>query len=411
MKIQAANGYYLPSFFFMKIESDDDVLKIVQNNEQTFVHEYIHFLQDLILPYNIRNTLVSNRDFALISSTGFHEKEISRPFSKWDDDAELTNKQFTYTWGGQDLKSDKEKIVTIEKEHFEIYTGARIFGYVLTTETGYQYHIGARDFLEYMAHKIEEKNWPVRHPAFPYQTIDLIFEYYGLEWVVDDVKLCLVEFSLYNDNPMNQLVHILEELVAKQPELFKDYDKCSSILLRLQWESNGGLKETIFTKTERMLNKLKQSLAEKYSNSNFTSISAWIDHVIEFSKENLSNRFIFSELFMMGGNEFHRKISLFVEKIGIPLVFNRKEESVSLLPAIYEHNDFIQLYAAFNFMQYARSTNKACGMLDFCNASCPEFINDSCKNDPISRSNCSELCPFGFFVKSYGLHNIQWKVA
>jgi hypothetical protein len=299
MKIQAANGYYLPSFFFMKIESDDDVLEIVQNNEQTFVHEYIHFLQDLILPYNIRNTLVSNRDFALISSTGFHEKEISRPFSKWDDDAELTNKQFAYIWGGQDFKSDKEKIVTIEKEHFEIYTGARIFGYVLTTETGYQYHIGARDFLEYMAHKIEEKNWPVRHPAFPYQTIDLIFEYYGLEWVVDDVKLCLVEFSLYNDNPMNQLVHILEELVTKQPELFKDYDKCSSILLRLQWESNGGFKETIFTKTERRLIDLKQSLAEKYSNSNFISISAWIDHVIEFSKKNLSNRFIFSELFMM----------------------------------------------------------------------------------------------------------------
>jgi energy-coupling factor transporter transmembrane protein EcfT len=95
-------------------------------------------------------------------------------------------------------------------------------------------------------------------------------------------------------------------------------------------------------------------------------------------------------------NEFRRKISLFVEKIGIPLVFNRKEESVSLLPAIYEHNDFIQLYAAFNFMEYARSTNKACGMLDFCNASRPEIINDSCKNDPISRSNCSELCPFGF---------------
>lgn len=411
MKIQAANGYYLPSFFFMKIESDDDVLEMVQNNEQTFVHEYIHFLQDLILPYNIRNTLVSNRDFALISSTGFHEKEIIRPFSKWDDDAELTNKQFVFTWGGQDVKNEKERIASIERQYFEIYTGARVFGYVLTTEKGYQYHVGARDFLEYIAHKIEEKNWLVKHPAFPYQTIDLIFEYYGLDWTIDEVRLCLVEFSLYNDNPMNQLIQILEKLVIKQPELFEDYDKCSSNLMRLQWESNGDFKETIFTKTERRLTDLKKSLSEKYSNTNFSSISAWIDHVVEFSKENLSNRFIFSELYIMEGNEFRIKISEFVEEIGIPLVFNRKEESASLLPAIYDHNDFIQLYAAFNFIEYARSTNSACGMLDFCNSSRPEIIDDNCQNNPILRSNCSELCPFGVFVKSYGLHNIQWKVA
>ena len=260
MKIQTANGYYLPSFFFMKIESNDDVLELIENNEQTFVHEYIHFLQDLILPYNIRNTLTSNRYFSLINSICYREKEIIRPFSKWDEDAKLTMKQFSYTWGGSDFKDNKEKIVNIKNEYFEIYTGARVFGYILTTNTGYQYHIGARDFLEYIAHKIEEKNWLVNHPAFPYQTIDLIFEYYKLEWVTDEVKLCLVEFSLYNDNPMNQLIYLLEKSVIQQPEVFKNYETCSSYLLRIQWQSRGGFEETIFTKTERRLIDLKESL-------------------------------------------------------------------------------------------------------------------------------------------------------
>lgn len=218
----------------MKIESDDDVLEMIENNEQTFVHEYIHFLQDLILPYNIRNTIISNRYFSLISSTGYNQKELTRPFSKWDEDSELTMKQFAYTWGGKDFNNYKGKIVNIKNEYFEIYTGARVFGYILTTDVKYQYHIGARDFLEYIAHKIEEKNWQVSHPVFPYQTIDLIFEYYKLDWIVDEVKLCLVEYSLYNDNPMNQLVHMLEQCVTKQPEMFKDYHKCSSYLLRLQ---------------------------------------------------------------------------------------------------------------------------------------------------------------------------------
>ena len=411
MRIQTANGYYLPSFFFMKIESDDDVLEIVQNNEQTFVHEYIHFLQDLILPYNIRNTLISNRYFALVSSIGYDEKQITRPFSKWDEDADLTIKQFQYTWGGGDFNNQKAKIATIENDYFEIYTGARVFRYILTTDAGYRYHIGARDFLEYIAHKIEEKNWQVNHPVFPYKTIDLIFEYYKLDWITDEVKLCLVEYSLYNDNPMNQLIKIIEQWVTKQPEIFKDYNKCSSHLLSLQWKSNGGFEETIFTKTERRLIDLKTSLSGKYLNHNFISIRKWIDHIIEFSKQNLSNRFIFSELFIMNGNDFRNTISSFVKEIGIPLIFNQKEESASLLPEIYDHNDFIQLYAAFNFMEYVQSTNQSCEMLNFCNANRPEIVDDNCKNNPILRSNCSELCPFGLFVKSYGLHNIEWKIS
>lgn len=32
MKIQAANGYYIPSYFFMKIESTEDIEKCIENN-------------------------------------------------------------------------------------------------------------------------------------------------------------------------------------------------------------------------------------------------------------------------------------------------------------------------------------------------------------------------------------------
>lgn len=409
MKISASNGYYLPSYFFMKIESNEDILTVVENNEQTFVHEYLHFLQDLILPYNIRNTLVSNRNFAIINATGFHDKEITRPFDKWDDDAKLTMKQLHYTWGGKEFKNEKEKIASIDTEYFEIETGAKVYGYILTTETGYQYHVGARDFLEYIAHKIEAKNWSVSHPVFPYETIELLFEYYSLQWITDDVKLCLVEFSLYNDNPMNQLIFLINELIYKSPELFETYDRCKDTLLSLQWNAIGGFQETIFTKTQRRLIDLKLSLSEKYANSNFHSIKNWIDHVIQFSKVELSNRFIFTELYMLNHAEFKEKISHFVKEIGIPIVFNQKEESISLLPEIYNHNDFIQLYTANKFIEYTESTAKDCKMLEFCNVSRPEIVDDKCLNNPILRARCSELCPFGFFIKSYGLHDIKWK--
>jgi hypothetical protein len=58
MFVLTANVYYVPSFYFMKIETNEDIEYAIRNNTQTFLHEYIHFLQDLFLPYNIRNALI-----------------------------------------------------------------------------------------------------------------------------------------------------------------------------------------------------------------------------------------------------------------------------------------------------------------------------------------------------------------
>lgn len=78
MKIRAANGSYSPSNFYMHIESNEQIEECVRNNEQTFVHEYIHFLQDLILPYSIRNTLTSKRRFL---SVLLHANKVKKNYT------------------------------------------------------------------------------------------------------------------------------------------------------------------------------------------------------------------------------------------------------------------------------------------------------------------------------------------
>lgn len=410
MEIRATDGFYLPSYFYMKIQSDEDIEECINNNEQTFIHEYIHFLQDLILPYSIRHTLVANRNFALISGTAYKDKRIGRPFSKWDDDSIITRKQNAYTWGGKEFINEKQKILRIEKEYFEINTGAKVYAYILTTNIGVEYHIGARDFLEYIAHKIESRHWTVNHPVFPYETVDLLFEYYGLEWVSDEVKICLVEFSLYNDTPMNQFFIIIEQLVKTNPIFFESYELCKLTLLNLQWNATGGFNETIFSKTERRLRDLSNSLSEKYQNNNFDQIKKWIDLIINFSKNELAGRFIFTELFLMNVDEFRGKITFFIQEIGIPMVFNNKDECISLLPKSFNQNDFIPLYVANKFMHFTSTKETCCPMLSFCKNGSESIINERCTENPISRATEEYLCPFGAFVKSYGLHDIEWNI-
>ncbi|WP_045484931.1 hypothetical protein [Vibrio owensii] len=413
MKVDAANGYYLPSCFFMKIESDEDIQQCIQNNEQTFVHEYIHFLQDLILPYNIRNTLISNRNFALVCSKSYYDREIIKPFSDWDEDTKLTRNQLTFSWGGavgSTFINQNKQIVGLSKQSYDNPNGTKVYGYLLDLADE-NYHMGARDFLEYIAHKIESKHWVTNHPAYPYKSVDLLFDYLGLGWVSDEVRICIVEFALYNDNPMHQFMFLMNDVLKKSTEYLISFNICKSLLLSIKWNCKSGISETLYSKTERRLSDLSNSLGEKYNNRNFSSIQDWIDLVISYSKDEFANRFIFTELFMLDNESFKGTVSKHVKNIGIPLVFNNKDECVSLLPKEFEQHQFIQLYTAHQFMNFIAKKDNSCELHSFCSSNRPSIIDNDCVSNAIMRANCKELCPFGAFVKSYGLHDISWKVA
>jgi len=58
MKLNYTEGSYNLSFFNMIIKTDEELSRdVIEKNKSTFVHEFIHYLQDLILPYNIRYNL------------------------------------------------------------------------------------------------------------------------------------------------------------------------------------------------------------------------------------------------------------------------------------------------------------------------------------------------------------------
>ena len=71
-----------------------------------------------------------------------------------------------------------------------------------------EYILGARDFLEYIAYKVELKFYPNRTtaPQLPYESIDIIFDKHGLSSVSEEKRICVAEFCLYNDAPMHMLI-------------------------------------------------------------------------------------------------------------------------------------------------------------------------------------------------------------
>lgn len=407
MKIRAANGFYLPSCFFMHIESKEKIEDCISTNMQTFVHEYIHFLQDLTFPYNIRYTLTENRKFKYLNLFSQWTGSIDKPFNNWDSDTELTNKQLDFTWGDSQFLNNVMGIKDINISHFITYTGARIFKYQLTLHDGAVYQIGARDFLEYIAHKLENSRWKTNHYEFPYKSIDTIFNHFGFGSVKEEVRVCIAEYCMFNDNPMHRLFNLLTDDFKKAPQHLTDYSTCRDFLLNLEWVAVGTGRDSIFTKSQRRLFALRESLTDKYG-ERFKSINEWINNVIDYSKKNFSNKFIFSELLIMKDEDFYNFINQCIADIGIPLVFNDNHECANLLPDTYDSNEFLQLYVSYSFMNYSLSHHKYCPLHDYCYVNDKTIMNQSCSDNPIGRAREKMLCPMGQFVKRYGFHEVQW---
>ncbi|MBB1314937.1 hypothetical protein [Aliivibrio sp. SR45-2] len=400
MKIRTASGFYLPSCFFMQIDSDDDVINAINNNSQTFAHEYIHFLQDIIFPYSIRYTMMENLKFGQIDFSSNSLERLERPFDTWDADTNVVIRQFDYTWGCSRFEDTAPKIDDIQFKHFTTYTGARVFKYQLCLADGSLYQVGARDFMEYIAHKVESRFWRTSAPDMPYKVPDILFEHLGYGHLSNEIKVCIIEYCMFNDNPMHRFYQLMTEDFHNNSNELDDYEGCVKYLLNLDWVAVGTGYDSVFTKSQRRLIALKDSLKSKY-HSDFASISSWIDLVVDYSNSNFSEKFIFSQMILMSQAEFTVFIKTCISDIGIPLVFNEKQSFVSLLPKEFDKDEFLQLYYSFQFMNYVSYGYQQCPQGQYCVNNCPSSLNERCVNSPMSNYLNTEECPINTLVLKY----------
>lgn len=425
MKLDEINGFYNPSFFNIVLETDENVLDAIDKHSATFTHEFIHYLQDIILPYNIRMNLSRLRWFFNIRQSAMKKGFIKVPFSEWDNESKTIILQYNMSIGG--CKSPRfinyvEKIenVTPTFEKASGFDGAysmrhrefNVYTYNMNVNNRISYNLGARDLLEYIAYKIESKHFIFNGmmPQLPYESVDLLFEHYGLSHVSDNIRLCIAEVCLYNDNPIRFLfVTFLENQKFKQEIVNLSYGQVYNILLSFEFKSADGVSETITHKTNRRLKQLEDDLSWHYTN--FAGIKKWIKKVNDFAKAELSNRFIFSDMYEMDTNKFEETLSYIIGNVGLPLVMNNKEECISLQPHQDNADEFIQFYILQSFFNYVLGGTKRtgiCPIYKFCKAN-GNICNDQCNNNLQLEQLENKECPYFKFLKSYDLINIQLK--
>lgn len=429
MKLEYATGFYNISFFNINIGTKEELTQdVLKKEEATFTHEFIHYLQDLILPYNIRYNLSNVRWFLNILESAHKLGKIIRPFDEWSDESRTLQTQFIRTFGGI-TQNESGRVINQVSEignvisDFEIISGFdsnlnvqrehRVYKYFLPVlavgaTTPIHYNLGARDLLEYIAYKIELKNFPNRPlaPQLPYESVDLIFNKYGLSHIADDIRICIAERCLYNDNPIHFLFNILlgneeiKEFISKS-----SYEEIYKYLLYSKTVTRDGYSESLTNKTQRRLEQFANELCMQYSG--FDEIRKWILKVNNFVEGKLKERFIFSDLYKMDNNEVHKFINDVICQIGVPLVINSKEKYISIQPNKIETLQFIQFYILQNFINFVRGKGTACPIYDFCKENWG-ICNGNCilNNQNLIKGNRN--CYYRKFLEIYELLDIEF---
>ncbi len=421
MKLDATAGFYSISFFNINIETEEELAQdMFCQNEATFVHEFIHYLQDLVLPYNIRYNLSNVRWFFNILESAHSIGSINRPFREWNHESDILRTQFFRGFGESGSIASVSKIGDVSAEyvmtsgydnHLQMYRSHRVYEYLLPVwevgkSTPISYHLGARDILEYIAYKIERKNFPDRPPApqLPYESIDLIFDKFGLSHITDDIRLCIAEYCLYNDAPIHRLWTLLDNAESKQCIMNSSYKKIYKHLLSSSTVTRDRQSEALIAKTQRRLRQFASELQMQYGG--FDEITKWILKVNDFVGHHLSGRFIFSDLYQMNGDEMFKFIHDVIRCIGVPLVMNARKKYISLRFTDIEASQFIQFYILQNFIYFVQTEETRCPIYDFCEANggaCDE--NCIVNKQRIIKGN--ENCYYRRFLENYGLLDIK----
>jgi len=429
VKLNYAEGSYNPSFFYITIKTDEELSQdVIEKNKSTFVHEFIHYLQDLILPYNIRYNLSNVRCFFNILESMHRHGSITLPYNEWTDETRTLLKQFERSIGGitenvndnfvnevSEIGDAISDFITISgfDGHLQKQRNHRVYRYFIPVHKiddpmPIKYNLGARDILEYIAYKIELKHFPNRPPApqLPYKSIDLIFDKYGLSHIPDDIKLCIAERCLYNDTPIHFLLYIL--LSSDEFKRFiatSNYREIYNYLLFSYTITRDGHSESLISKTQRRLKQFASELLGEYRN--FNEIGIWILKVNNFVESKLSGRFIFSDMYKMSDDEFNEFIKYTIYFIGVPLVMNSNEKYISIQFNEIDASQFIQFYIMQNFISFAQSKIKSCPIYNFCKENCG-ICNENCLKNLHMSIKTNKNCYLNRFLESYGLSDCKF---
>jgi hypothetical protein len=403
-------GSYAPAFFHIALETRDELIMLNLLNNPAYIHEYIHFIQDVTTIQGLTTIDVFNEDMRVVIQNIYNQKDKSFnvPIKHIIDREEVNSySNFINLLNGDDVSiSDICEIKNIEhlKTVMDKYSPVDDLCIKVMDKSGNVHDIsfGAFAIKESMAYIMEQNLSPSweKSPDFPYNFAFRLTEHIYPEFTKDILNiLALCDISLQFLNSGEVFYDILtklksENILPQKPEDIYD------LIYPLQIDkSSKTLEENI---TEAFNCSKKKLLSYFNDKIYFKNIRSWIEYTLSMAlRKRLDDRYFLLKLARGGiasNNNIFKDLHFF---LGTPVISNLLGGSISVInEQEIDLKWFIamsQIRSLFEFGIYKCSLYVICKKEE-------KFIDENCLKSPWMRCGEKEKkCYYTTLWKHWGL--------
>lgn len=429
-------GFYSSSYFRIYVDTDDQFVEydtLSDSGAATFLHEYIHFLQDITTTHGLFN-IITEVDFIKLFNSKLQPTNvpsINVPFSSMPEDRNThLNFEMRKIWigAGQHRSCTGEFGVFNEITNLTSFDGKNtyplnriIMQWGNTQDGGIKYSFGSYCISESMAYEIEQVIYPnvlPPSPQLPYSSARIIADklYPNFSNNVENL-IALCDASLMYNDPGTVFYNTLVKMEGTGyfptiPEDIYEY-VYSNNPFNYQGITNP---MELFNYASHLTN---TQLSDYFSSNIFEANTIWITRTLS-AAQNLRQQIppFILDLVREGDIRSNSIFNRIKNKLGTPIVVNSNNEMFfeNILNG-YGYKIEPQYFWIFNEFKDLITkqwsdlkTQNLCGLKSFCDKSCEALGIDSftdyrCYNEPWRRSDDPnlELCWFGAAWKAWGL--------
>lgn len=426
--------YYRPAFFQIKIASPVELNNWKDMTDSTlsfYLHEYIHFIQDISTIYGLINISTINY-YIQDSASRIHRQsekgfEVPLKLTERDGDFGYLNYNLQPIYIGSSINPKRKEIdfvsYKIEKELFSDIKSIDVVNVKLIDKIEnktFDIKLGGNLITEGMAYLSERyvyyeilRDQGFEFPAdeYPYCVAEKIAEniYPELaEYKILIIAVC--DCCLMTYHPGLSFIRTLEFL--KQQEFIENNIEEKEIISLLYQEVSSHLKGTHYD-FDVIVEQVRDSIKKSFKVEYFEGNNQWIDILFDRIKQIRGNRPEFLiDFLQLGDLKGNVLFDSFHRLFGSPLVLNGENLATIALPEQFDPKNFHPyLFWAINQMLkiFTNQNPIPCELKDFCLKS--KEINDAkiivdnrCDTAPWEKYNDDEgLCPVGTMWKHWGL--------
>lgn len=412
-------GYYTPSFFYMEVGTNSSFKKFDDRDFSVFLHEYIHFIQDITTLYGLNNMYVyseyvrhaTNKIYKL--PHGLFNVPIL-PSIENEDNVYLNKQICNLTNGGDDF--DISKIKKINSIEILVEQTGVVGSPITDIETvvvhcidindiDYILAFGAKCIMENMAYIMEQmvcENY-ASSADYPYSFAEKIVDKIYPEFGVDKLNvLALCDLSLQYSNPGEVFYQFLQEMASIQWKPTQPEDIYDEIYSRINVMNNQNeilLNDNFIG----LFNNVKTQIKGYFNDPLlFKEIVNWVDQTFDSALNlRLKNRYFILDVARGGNIKTNVAFNDLFSQVGTPLISNNTGEFTVLNPNNTKGVDLDFFSAIGQIVSVFEFANFKCRLYPLCLKQNIE-VGNHCHTAPWLGGRG---CTFALFWKHWKLKN------